>query len=75
MTANLILVALTALMGLLGLGLLAFRSAQDQSTGAKLEAAKINAVAAKAEVAIAQAEVDAPATQQAVVDRLKSGSF
>lgn len=48
---------------------------QDQGVGAQLEAGKVDAVSAVKETAIAQAVVDAPKTQQAVVDQLKAGTF
>lgn len=47
----------------------------DQHAGAQIEAGKVDAVSAVKQAAIAQAEVSAPATQAAVVDRLKNGTF
>lgn len=64
-----------ALTGLLFVCVQWLKAAQDRSTGAKLEAAKVAAVTATAETEIAQAEAAAPTTQAAVVDRLKAGTF
>ena len=65
----------TALSGLLLVLVEWIKLGQAQATGGKLEAAKTVAVTAAAETAIAQAEVDAPTTREAVVDRLKKGTF
>lgn len=75
MTADLILVGLIAVVGVGGLGLLMFKSWQDQKTGAALEAGKVSQVAAETEVKIAQAEADAPKTQAAITDRFKAATF
>ena len=65
----------TAVAGLLLVVVEWIKLGQAQSAGGKLEAAKVTAVTANAEVAIAQAEVDAPSTREAVVDRLNKGTF
>lgn len=65
----------TAVTGLLLVVVEWIKLGQAQATGGKLVAAKVTAVTANAEVAIAQAEVDAPATREAVVDRLNKGTF
>lgn len=75
MTADLILVAVIAVVGLLGGGLLLFKQYQDQKTGATLQAAQETAVAAKVAVAVAQAVVTAPTAPAAVVDELNKGTF
>jgi hypothetical protein len=65
----------TALSGLLLVVVEWLKQGQAHRAGAALEAGQENAAAAAAETAIAQAVVAAPATQQAVVDRLKAGTF
>lgn len=75
MTADLILVAVIAVVGLLGGGMLLFKQYDDQKTGAKLQAATETAVSAKVAIAVAQAVVTAPSTPLAVVDQLKAGTF
>ncbi len=50
------------------------KSSQDRAIGGQLEAAKTDQVTATAQAAIAQAEVSAPATPAAILDRLKSGT-
>lgn len=52
-----------------------FKSAGDRSTGAQIEAGKVDAVTAVKQAAIAEAVANAPATREAVVDRLKAGTF
>lgn len=69
-----------ALFGAVAAGLLFacvqwMQRGQAQATGGQLEAAKVTAVTATAQTAIAQAEAVAPTTQLAVVDRLKAGTF
>lgn len=71
MTANLILIGLGGLIGLLGLGLIQWKSWQDQRTGAALQTGADNAAALKVETAIAQSEVQPVDVQS----RLKDGSF
>lgn len=75
MTANLILIALTAFLGLLGMGLMKFGSWQDRKVGASLEAGKVDAVTVKVEAAVAQAVVEAPHDQASVVAVLEAGRF
>lgn len=75
MSGNLIIIGLTALMGLLGFVGLMMNQAKNQTIGAKLEAATVTAVTAKAEVSIAQAVVDAPSTQADMVAAMKAGTF
>lgn len=65
----------TALSGLLLVTVEWLKQGQAQTTGGKLEAAKVATVTAAAQAAIAQAVVAAPTTQIAVVDRLKNGTF
>ena len=73
MTPALIVAGLAILFGFYGLYL--WKTKQDQSTGAALEAGKVNAEAVKAETAIAQAAVSAPTTKADVVDELQAGKF
>lgn len=75
MTSSLWAICASAVAGLLAMVVEWIKLGQAQSTGAKLQAASVNAVTATAEAAIAQAEVDAPATRAAVVDQLNKGTF
>lgn len=64
--------ALVSLLGFIGLWA---KQGSDQTTGAKLQAGKVSEVAAVQNAAIAQAVVNAPSSQAAVVAALKDGSF
>jgi hypothetical protein len=75
MTTDLILVALIGVTCLAGFGLSLFKSATDKTEGAQLEAAKVTAVTASAETAIATAEANAPRTDLAVIDRIRAGTL
>lgn len=65
----------TALLGVMTLAMDWMKTAQAQRTGGQLQAGATAAVTAKVETAVAQAEVDAPKTRLAVVDRLNAGTF
>jgi hypothetical protein len=75
MNANLLAIAATVFAGLFSMLAAWVQRAQAQSTGAKLEAAKVTQTAAVVQTAVAQAVVDAPATQAAVADELAKGGF
>lgn len=49
--------------------------AQAQSAGATQSVTAVSQTTAVTETAVAQAEVAAPATQAAILDRFKQGSF
>lgn len=55
--------------------LLVYLAARARADGQVQEAAKVDQVSAAKEAAIAQAEVAAPTTREAVVDALRKGTF
>lgn len=61
--------------GVIGLAAAFIAQAKAQSTGVQLQAAATTATTAAAETAIATAEVAAPTSQAALVDRIKAGTF
>ena len=74
MTANLIALAV-GIVGVLFIGIANWwKSGQDRSIGAALEAGKVNAASAKAEAAMAQAAVEAPTTEADALSRLDGGT-
>ncbi len=70
-----IVAGILALAPILGLIASWLKANADQATGAQLQAGATAATVAQTETAIAQAEAAAPTTRQAVVDRLKQGTF
>lgn len=72
---NVALGVLKAFAPVIALALIGLYGQRQQAAGAALEATQVTAQTAVAETAIAQAEAQAPTTQQAVVDRLKAGTF
>lgn len=61
--------------GVIGLVAAVIAQGKAQSTGVQLQAAATTQVTAAAETAIAAAEVAAPTSQAALVDRIKAGTF
>lgn len=69
--------AIVAIVGLAFAGFIAIwlKQNHDQHTGSQLEAGMVSQETALAEVRMAQAAVNAPRTQDALVASMKNGSF
>jgi hypothetical protein len=66
---------LSGLVGLMGLALKWLQQRHDEQMGAAAQTASESAQAIPRLAAIAQAEVDAPKTKEAVLTSLEQGSF